>query len=80
MSKVFDFVGKPIVEPAPWPLVEGDTRREPVIDHNFHPPRVVRYVGYRRCMACPKWFWSEDVIRVRLCECCKSYKLASDFY
>lgn len=66
--------GKEIVEPKPWPFVEGDRRREPVIDHNFTPVRVVRYVGYRKCMACPKWFWSGDVIRVRICDCCKSYK------
>jgi hypothetical protein len=66
--------GKEITEPQQWAFVEGDRRREPVIDHNFHPPRVVRRVGYRKCMACPKWFWSDDVVRVRICDTCKSYK------
>ncbi len=67
-------IGKVIDEPLQWQFVEGDTRREPVLDHNFEPPRVVRYVGYRKCMSCPKYFFSLDVVRMRMCECCKSYK------
>lgn len=76
-TTALDFYGKDIEEPRPWPRVEGDRRREPVLDLNFHPPRLVRYVGWRRCLACPKYFWSSDVIRVRLCDCCKSYKTAT---
>lgn len=29
--------------------------------------RVVRYVGWRKCMRCGHPFWSEDVQRLRLC-------------
>jgi hypothetical protein len=47
-------------------------RREPVLDPNFDPPRVVRHVGWRRCMCCRGEMWTPDVVRVRLCEVCKS--------
>lgn len=59
------------VEPRPWPC-DGGSRREPVLDMDVRPPRVVRYVGWRRCMSCQKPFWSEDLARLRLCERCKS--------
>lgn len=64
---------KPIEEPQPWNF-DGDVkRRAPVIDP--HDNRVIRHVGYRRCLSCAKHFWSEDVVRQRICPICKSYKL-----
>lgn len=54
------------VEPRMWPQDDG-TRREPVLDADHKPPRVVRYVGWRKCMRCGQLFWSEDVQRLRLC-------------
>ena len=53
-------------ESGPWPF-DGGTRREPVLDHDYHPPRVVRRVGWQRCMRCRQPFFSEDVLRLRLC-------------
>lgn len=61
--------GFELVEPKPWPRDEG-LRREPVIDPNFEPPRVVRLVGWRRCMRCEAMFFSPDVRGVRLHENC----------
>jgi hypothetical protein len=55
------------IEPKPWPY-DGGTRREPVLDDDYCPPRVVRKVGWRSCMACAKPFFSEDVIALRLCD------------
>ncbi len=57
--------GLDIVEPPRWPR-DGGVRREPVYDRNFDPPRLVRHVGWRRCMACGCQFFSEDVQRQRL--------------
>lgn len=54
------------VEPRPWPY-DGCLRREPVLDHDVTPPRVVRRVGWQRCMRCRRPFWSDDVVRLRLC-------------
>jgi len=54
-----------IVEPDPWPF-DGCKRREPVMDAD-DPHRVVRKVGWHRCMKCRRPFFSEDVIRLRLC-------------
>lgn len=54
------------VEPPAW-TYDGGVRREPVLDLDCHPPRVVRKVGWRSCMACGKPFFSEDVIALRLC-------------
>ncbi|MGC3190004.1 hypothetical protein ACPTGE_06690 [Pseudomonas aeruginosa] len=54
------------IEPQRWPQDDG-TRREPVLDTDHKPPRVVRYVGWRRCMCCGVLFWSQDVQRLRLC-------------
>lgn len=31
------------------------------------PPRIARYVGWRRCMCYGVMFWSSDVLRLRLC-------------
>ncbi len=57
--------GRDLVEPRRWPMDDG-TRREPVTDPNFEPPRIVRQVGWRPCMCCGRLFWSEDVKRQRL--------------
>lgn len=54
-----------IIEPEPWSF-DGCVRREPVFDID-HPPRVVRKVGWHRCMKCRRPFFSEDVLRLRLC-------------
>lgn len=55
------------VEPERWPN-DGGTRREPVLDCDHNPPRVVRHVGWRTCMSCGSAFFSEDVIALRLCD------------
>jgi hypothetical protein len=55
------------IEPEPWEY-DGGTRREPVLDYDCAPPRVVRKVGWRSCMACGSPFFSEDVIALRLCD------------
>lgn len=54
-----------IIEPDPWPF-DGCVRREPVLDED-NPPRVVRKVGWHRCLKCRRPFFSEDVVRLRLC-------------
>ncbi len=54
-----------IIEPEPWPF-DGCKRREPVTDED-HPGRVVRRVGWHRCLKCRRPFFSEDVLRLRLC-------------
>jgi hypothetical protein len=56
-----------IVEPQRWSY-DGGLRREPVLDTDFSPPRVVRKVGWRSCMRCKQPFFSEDVIALRLCD------------
>lgn len=58
------------VEPREWPW-DGGTRREPVLDTDRHPPRVVRHVGWRSCLRCRRPFFSADVARVRMCDLCK---------
>jgi hypothetical protein len=63
-------VGKEIIEPEPWPQ-DGGARREPVLDPNWHPPRVIRRVGWARCLTCRDWFFSTDVCKVRLCRTCR---------
>lgn len=54
-------------EPVRWPN-DGGKRREPVMDLDCVPPRVVRKVGWRTCMKCRKPFFSEDVAALRLCD------------
>ncbi len=54
-----------ITEPDPWPF-DGCKRREPVTDED-QPGRVVRKVGWNRCLKCRRPFFSEDVLRLRLC-------------
>ena len=53
--------------PERWPCDNG-ARREPVMDMDTDPPRIVRYVGWKKCMRCGKWFFSEDVARLRMCD------------
>jgi hypothetical protein len=65
-------MAQPIPEPRPWRYDGDHKRREPVIDPNDN--RVIRHVGYRKCMSCPKHFWSEDVVKLRICPVCKQYK------
>lgn len=55
-----------IIEPNPWAF-DNCIRREPVLDIDLDPPRVVRKVGWHRCLRCRKPFFSEDVQRLRLC-------------
>lgn len=58
-------------EPKEWKF-DGGKRREPVLDLDHNPPRVVRMVGWRMCMRCSTPFWSGDVVRVRMCGECKA--------
>ena len=62
-------VGRETVEPGQW-AYDGGVRRAPVMDPNFDPPRVVRRVGWLRCMCCGRFHFSEDVSRARLCLNC----------
>nr|WP_282271095.1 hypothetical protein [Stenotrophomonas sp. PS02298] len=62
-------IAKPLIESEPWPNDNG-ARRAPVMDPNFDPPKVVRSIGWLRCMCCGRFTFSEDVVRVRLCEEC----------
>lgn len=62
-------VGRPLTEPDHWPY-DGGARRVPVMDPNFDPPRLVRRVGWLRCMRCGRPHFSEDVTRIRLCCAC----------
>lgn len=62
-------IAKALIEPERWPN-DGGARRAPVMDPNFDPPRVVRRVGWLRCMCCCRFHFSEDVARARMCwEC-----------
>lgn len=62
-------VAKAIIEPTPWAL-DGGARRANVLDPNFDPPRVIRRVGWVRCMRCQRFHFSGDVVAVRLCSVC----------
>lgn len=55
-----------MIEPKRWDY-DGCVRREPVLDADTSPPRVVRKVGWQRCLKCRRPFFSEDVLRLRLC-------------
>ncbi|QDD90359.1 hypothetical protein CCZ28_15570 [Pseudomonas oryzihabitans] len=62
--------GYDLVEPGRWPD-DGGARREPVLDYNADPRgRVVRRVGWVRCMRCRRPAWSGDVVRCRICVGC----------
>lgn len=55
--------------PVRW-SVQSDpemTRRAPVLDR-VNGNRVVRIVGYRRCLICKKPFFSEDMRGNRICD------------
>ncbi|MFL0336308.1 hypothetical protein ACEU0A_004197 [Stenotrophomonas maltophilia] len=62
-------MGRGLIEPERWPN-DGGARRAPVMDPNCDPPRVVRRVGWRRCMCCGRFHFSEDVARARMCVEC----------
>lgn len=53
-------------QPRQWPY-DGGRRRESVLDYDHSPPRVVRRVGWSKCLRCRQPFFSEDVVRLRLC-------------
>lgn len=53
--------------PEPWACDNGQ-RREPVLDTDFNPPRVVSQVGWVSCLRCRTMFFSRDVVRLRLCD------------
>ena len=55
-----------LIIPSRWDY-DGCKRREPVVDIDQRPHRVVRKVGWQRCMKCRRPFFSEDVVRLRLC-------------
>lgn len=65
-----NLVGRALVEPERWPF-DGDlSRRAPVFDPNIEPPRLVRRMGWLRCMLCNRPHFSEDVVGIRICfEC-----------
>lgn len=63
-------VAKPLIEPAQWAF-DGDlARRASVMDPNEEPPKVVRRVGYVRCMSCGRPHFSPDVVSARMCSTC----------
>lgn len=62
-------VGKLLVEPERW-IFDGGARRAPVLDPNFTPPRVVRRVGWLKCMRCQRFHFSDDVVGIRICFDC----------
>ncbi|WP_332823339.1 hypothetical protein [Stutzerimonas kunmingensis] len=62
-------IAKPLIEPKPWPF-DGGVRRAQVLNPNFNPPRVIRKIGWIRCMACRRYHFSQDVARVRICSPC----------
>lgn len=55
-----------MIEPKRWDY-DGCVRREQVLDADVRPPRVVRRMGWQRCLKCRRPFFSEDVLRLRLC-------------
>lgn len=55
-----------MIVPKRWDY-DGCVRREAVVDADARPPRVVRKMGWQRCMKCRRPFFSEDVLRLRLC-------------
>ena len=52
--------------PMQWTF-DGDLKRKaPVLDVE-NENRVVRFVGWRRCLICRSPFWSLDVKRIHIC-------------
>lgn len=64
-------MGIGIAEPHIW-IDDGTNRREPVIDQNDNPSRIVRYVGWQPCLKCRKRYFSRDCRSIRLCDPCKN--------
>lgn len=62
-------IARALVEPSRWPC-DRCQRRADVLDLNEGPPKVVRRIGWLRCMCCARFTFSDDVVRVRLCEEC----------
>ena len=62
-------IAKPLIEPRRWANDEGK-RHAPVLDPNFNPPKVIRHMGWKRCMSCWRFHFSEDIVRVRICTEC----------
>lgn len=63
-------VARPLIEPTQWAF-DGDlARRASVMDPNEEPPRIVRRVGYVRCMSCGRPHFSPDVVSARMCSTC----------
>lgn len=62
--------GQGMVIPKRWDF-DGCVRREAVLDADVSPPRLVRKVGWQRCMKCRVPFFSEDVVRLRMCQPCR---------
>ncbi|HHA2850496.1 TPA: hypothetical protein ACOFB8_001861 [Stenotrophomonas maltophilia] len=62
-------MGRELIEPSRWPD-DGGALRVTVLDHNCDPPRLVRRVGWLRCMCCGRSHFSEDVARARMCLDC----------
>nr|WP_262921092.1 hypothetical protein [Stenotrophomonas maltophilia] len=60
-------IARALVEPVRRPC-DGGRRRADVLDLNEVPPKVVR----RSCMCCARFTFSDDVVRVRMCEECGS--------
>ena len=63
-------IARPLIEPERWPFSGDLSRRADVLDPNVSPPRVVRRVGYTRCMCCGRPHFSPDVLRARMCVEC----------
>lgn len=59
-----------IIEPEAWKY-DGGVRREPVVDADHKPPRIVRKVGWHHCLKCRRPYFSEDVVRQRMCDPCR---------
>lgn len=66
------------IEPERWPFDEC-VRRESVLDTDHNPPRVVRNVGWQRCIVCRSPFFSEDVVALRLCDGATSCRNPKDY-
>lgn len=62
-------IARPILnELAHWGF-DGDLgRRADVVDQDDG--RVIRRVGWIRCLRCSRPHWSDDVVAIRLCWCC----------
>jgi hypothetical protein len=74
-------------EPGTW-ADDGGAKRVAVYDRNVHPPRLIRKVGWVKCLGrfsvqSPHRIFSPDVAKVRMCDRCKrpdysAYRSADD--